>query len=73
MLKTTACPQVNQYQRFASGQLPDSGLPLHIGNISDVSRRPLCWLTDGALQFLNIQINNITGEIPSCLFQKGAS
>lgn len=35
------------------------------------SNNPLCQLTDGALEFLNIQINNVTGDVPGCLFQKG--
>ncbi|BDA48050.1 probable LRR receptor-like serine/threonine-protein kinase FLS2 [Coccomyxa sp. Obi] len=37
------------------------------------SDSPFCQLTIGALQFLNIQINSITGELPTCLFQTGSS
>lgn len=41
------------------------------GNMTN-SDSPFCQLTIRSLQFLNIQINNITGELPaSCLFETG--
>lgn len=43
----------------------------NIGGTLTAANSPFCQLSIGALEFLNLQINNITGELPSCLLQTG--